>query len=362
MFSLEKWSGTKSRYTCPKCNYKNEFTRFVDEAGNCLAEDVGICNRESKCGYRYKPKEYFADNPEVGLKLGKKQKQRRVNYVSTDKNGSQATGKPQQTFDLIPVEHLKKTISNYEQNAFVKFLLNLFPNCVEEIQDILKMYLVGTYKDYQGSYTCFPSIDRQMRVCKAKLIRFNAETGKRLKGQFDTSSLPAKLKLKEDFHYKQLFFGEHLLKQYPDKPVAIVESEKSAIVASFYYPELVWLGSNSKQWLNAERLQRLGTNQIILYPDADGFQQWQRTATDARRLGLDVKVSSLIEAHATPEQKTDGYDLADYLIQHQKERNAYNKAIDEHNLQIYAPDEQDLLDSLLECEAVLEYETKEITQ
>jgi hypothetical protein len=229
---------------------------------------------------------------------------------------------------------LKATLSNYEQNAFVEFLLNLFPGDLEDVQAVLKMYLVGTYPDYYGCYTCFPQIDRQMRVCKAKLIRFDKKSGKRLKGNFDTSSLPAKLKLKEDFNYKQIFFGEHLLTKYPDKPVAIVESEKSAIIASLCFPEFVWLGCNSKQWLKAERLQGFGNRQIILYPDGDGFNQWQTIATVARGRGLDVKLSTLIETKASDEQKVEGFDLADYLINQQREINAYNEDVNAHNSKI----------------------------
>lgn len=37
---------------------------------------------------------------------------------------------------------------------------------------------------------------------------------------------------------KQCLFGEHLLLQYPTKPVAIVESEKSALIASHFMPDL----------------------------------------------------------------------------------------------------------------------------
>ncbi len=113
--------------------------------------------------------------------------------------------------------------------------------------------------------------------------------------------------------------------------MAIVESEKSAIIASGCMPEAVWLGSNSKQWLNATRLQGFGNRSIILYPDADGYNQWSAIATDARRLGLNVKVSDLIETHATIEQKTNGYDLADYLIEQQIEINQTNEFIDFYN-------------------------------
>jgi hypothetical protein len=81
------------------------------------------------------------------------------------------------------------TLGSDNQNAFVRFLFDLFPDVADEVRRVLKMYHVGIYK----GYTCFPSIDRLRRVCRAKLIRFNPATGKRLKGRNDTSSLPAKL-------------------------------------------------------------------------------------------------------------------------------------------------------------------------
>ena len=63
MVQLEKYHGTKSRHTCPACNSKGVFVRYQNERGEYVSFDVGRCNRESKCGYHYKPKQYFADNP-----------------------------------------------------------------------------------------------------------------------------------------------------------------------------------------------------------------------------------------------------------------------------------------------------------
>ncbi len=62
MFILEKYNGTESRHTCPACHTRNNFVRYVNENGEYLAADVGRCNRESKCGYHYKPKDYFSEN------------------------------------------------------------------------------------------------------------------------------------------------------------------------------------------------------------------------------------------------------------------------------------------------------------
>ncbi len=332
MIQLETYHGTKSRHVCPACNSKGVFVRYKDERGDYLSDDVGRCNRESKCGYHYKPKQFFADNPN-GSKFVKARVSRGTQ--NTNQNVNHGLRNETKSFDFIAPEHLKATLGNYDRNAFVQFLLNLFPDCSEEIQAVLKMYFVGTYLDNYGIYfTCFPQIDRLNRVCKAKLIRFNRATGKRLKGEYDTSSLVRKLKLKEDFNYKQIFFGEHLLLKYPNKTVAIVESEKTAIVASLCMSQFVWLATGSKQWLKVEKLQRLDNRQIILYPDADGFDQWQAVAADAQRQGLNVKASSLIENFATDAQKQNQYDLADYLIEQQTEILADNERADIYNYKL----------------------------
>ncbi len=332
MVQLEKYHGTKSRHTCPACNSRNCFVRYVDENGEYLSDDCGRCNRESKCGYEYKPKQFFADNP--SLKSAKTKKRGTPNYAFVVKNGSQVEYKRTTATkpDYIAPKHLAPTIGNYDQNSFVQFLLNLFPDCHDEIQTVLKMYFVGTYLDNYGIYyTCFPQIDRLNNVCKAKLIRFNRATGKRLKGEYDTSSLVRKLKLKEDFNYKQIFFGEHLLRGETVKPVAVVESEKTAIIASLCMSQFVWLATGSKQWLKVEKLQRLDNRQVILYPDADGFDQWQAVANDAQRQGLNVKASRLIENFATEQQKRNQYDLADFLIEQQNEINEFNEVTDAYN-------------------------------
>jgi rubredoxin len=64
--TLEKYKGLGSRHTCPACGAKKVFVRYVDtETGRYLADHVGRCNRESNCGYHFKPKDYFAENPHL---------------------------------------------------------------------------------------------------------------------------------------------------------------------------------------------------------------------------------------------------------------------------------------------------------
>jgi hypothetical protein len=229
---------------------------------------------------------------------------------------------------------LKATLGNYDRNAFVQFLLNLFPDSDEEIQKALMQYFIGTTK---LGKTVFWQVDQKKRIRTGKIIAYDATTGKRskdVKPNWIHSELKRLGRLENDFNLMQCFFGQHLLLENSDKLIAIVEAEKTAIIGSLWFPEWLWLATGSKQNLTIERLQRLGTRRIILYPDADGFQQWQTITHKARRQGLDVRVSDWIETEATDEQKAEGYDLADYLIQQQRAVNEYNEFVDAHNLRI----------------------------
>jgi hypothetical protein len=350
-FEFELERGSK-KFTCPYCNVPKKFKRYIRRTtGEYMPLEFGRCDRESSCRYHvYPSKEYFSDNTEkkIGLNFGKGKKLGKAKYALTNKNGSQAAEKPQ-NFDFIPVQHLKSTIGNYEKNEFVQFLLNLFPDSVEEIQEVVKQYFIGTTK--QGK-TVFWQVDQRKRIRTGKIIAYDATTGKRrkdVKPNWIHSELKRLGLLKKDFNLMQCFFGQHLLLEDSDKFIAISEAEKTAIVGSLWFPEWLWLAIGSKQSLTVERLQRLGTRRIILFPDADGYNAWQQIATDARRQGLDVRVSDWVETEATDEEKAEGFDLADYLINQQREINA-------HNLREYEPDEQDILDALLEREAILKYE------
>lgn len=81
-------------------------------------------------------------------------------------------------------------------------------------------------------------------------MQYNPENGRRIKHQSGAIDwVHSKLKksgaLLEDFNLQQCFFGEHLLKIYPDKQVAIVESEKSTVIACCIVPDLVWLAAGN---------------------------------------------------------------------------------------------------------------------
>ena len=120
--------------------------------------------------------------------------------------------------------------------------------------------------------------------------------------------------LPQEWELTQCLFGEHLLKKYPEKPVCLVESEKTAIICACINPECVWLATGGKGQLN-DRVEVLEGRTIIAFPDVDGYDTWVTKA--AERPYLNIIVSDLLEKNATQEDRDAHIDIADILIRRQ---------------------------------------------
>jgi len=308
IYKLESYHGQKSRFTCPNCHRPHKFVRYVDESGNYLSDEVGRCNRESNCGYHFTPKEFFSENTNHS-------KIKPQGFCrKTQPDSLKTKGNEQIKADFIGLDVLQGTLTNYEKNGFVQFLLKLFPDDIEAVKNVIQKYAVGTWKDGK---TVFWQIDQNGKIRTGKLIAYDVKMGKRKKDILP-SWIHAELKkaklLPESFQLQQCFFGEHILRKEPNKQIAIVEAEKTAIIASLYFPEMLWLAVGGKSQLTSERLNRLPRRKVFLFPDADAFTDWQEKAVRAQRNGLDVRISKLIETRGTENEKSIGFDLADYLI------------------------------------------------
>jgi hypothetical protein len=99
---------------------------------------------------------------------------------------------------------------------------------------------------------------------------------------------------------------------YNSKTVGIVESEKTALIASACMPSLLWLATAGKGGLNPHKCRVLKNRKVVLFPDLGAYESWK---AQARKLTMaDVQVSDLLEQVATPRDREHGFDLADYLL------------------------------------------------
>ena len=202
---------------------------------------------------------------------------------------------------------------DYNKNSFSIFLVNLIGD--KNTVDLIKKYKWGV----DGNYTVFWQIDYEGKVRSGKMIKYKSD-GHRDKKSFTTWY--HKKTIFTDFNMSQCFFGEHLLKEYPVKPVAIVESEKTAILASFFIGRYVWLACGGKSQIGYSKCAILKNRNVTLFPDLGAYTDWKEKA---HTFGFNI--SNHLEKIATPEQKEKGLDIADFLIQHHERNSTTNKNI-----------------------------------
>jgi Domain of unknown function (DUF6371) len=293
MYTLEPYKGRTSRYECPNCLTRETFVRYIDPQSEIyVSEIVGRCNRQDNCGYHFTPKQFFDKNPElkidVIIKLGTKPKKKDISFIDPS----------------LVIKSLKA----YDKNNFIIYLTKIFS--AKTINQVINNYRIGTSKHWPGS-TIFWQLDITGKCLTGKIMLYDINSGKRVKVPYShTTWVHSRYK---DFELKQCFYGEHLLNIYKRKTVAIVESEKTAIIASVYFPNFIWLATGGKDGLGNDKSLVLKGRKVILFPDVNAFDKWT-----TRAIGLSYitkfAVSDLLELNATKEDRIAGVDLADHLL------------------------------------------------
>lgn len=232
-----------------------EKTSIDSESKITFPNYVGRCDREEKCGYHFTPKQYIEENPE-------RRDSSFSDYSPVNRNPSPV--KEKET-SYMNVGLVNSSLGHYQTNKLFQYLASQFGE--EDTLKLFRKYKVGSAKHWEGA-TVFWQTDINERVRTGKVMLYDPETGKRVKHPYNHITWAHSLLKQEDFNLKQCFFGEHLLPKSLDKPVAIVESKKTSLIASFYMPQFQWIATGGKHGcFNDEKLPVLKSRKVILFPD-----------------------------------------------------------------------------------------------
>ena len=280
-YNLDKSS---KKFICPKCN-KRTFVKFIEiETGNYLNDEFGRCDRETSCGYHNNPKGEINNSFEL-------------KYIAS----------PEPSFHDL--ELVDKSMNDYLNNNFINFLKTIFTD--EEVKKVTNKYFIGTSKFWNGA-TVFWQIDNNELVHAGKVLQYVSDTGKRYKTNFGKSLINwvhSILKL-NDFNLNQCLFGLHLINETNQKTLAIVESEKTAVIMSLFKPEYVWLSTGSKQGFKYNMLLPIKKYNIVAFPDKGEYKDWLNKSIELNKMGFKVDVNNWLENSTY----SNGTDLADVYI------------------------------------------------
>lgn len=185
----------------------------------------------------------------------------------------------------------------------------------EEIEQLMEEYQLGMTKDKSVIYWY---IDKENRVRSGKIMQYDAQTGKRVK---ESSILWVHTELKKqnqlplDWTFTRCLFGEHLLAKYPNANVCLVESEKTAVLCSVYMQNEIWLATGGSEMLNERVCETLRDRKVLVIPDLDKTPEWREKIKEINnKIGSRMIISEILEENATPEQREQGLDIADFLL------------------------------------------------
>ena len=347
---------SSKKYICPNCN-KRTFVLYIEvKTGNYLTDDFGRCDRSTNCHYHKAPpkgKKAFCI-PFLVLKSISE-----LAYKLTDLNG---------IISIVPNSQILEQTKNdcwitewYLKNSLIQYLGNeskyfnieeiCFVNTItakksppeivqsfhslelldkmynvsqiDNLTEFLKIYfskdevfkatqnyfITGT-SYFWSSSTAFWQIDEKQKIHACKIMQYDRYTGKRIKKPYNHINWLHNAIKEPDFNIKQCLFGLHLVVEDYQKTIAIVESEKTAIVMSIFLPDYIWIATGSKQNLKLELLKPIKKRNIVLFPDKGEYDNWLKKANELNALGFKIAASQLIE-------QTDfesGFDLADYYF------------------------------------------------
>lgn len=281
-YSLQKKA---KQSICPSCG-KRKFTPYIDVVTNVPLdiESCGRCSRENNCGYHYPPKELFKDRPDARPE------------DDDVYNIEEIIDKKE--IDSIDPHEIEKYYNDIETNDLYKFLVSLFDK--KDIDKAFDDYICGQ----DGENIIFWQFDEDGNIRTGKMVKYGTN-GKRDK--YVLKLMHSEI-YGEDYVLKECYFGQHLVSKYKDKPIKIVESEKTAIICSIVYPEFVWISTGGKHKWMEDEWHILQDRDVIQVPDADAIEDWQAMLEDMKLLNINVSMDPITDQL----EGTD--DIADLII------------------------------------------------
>ena len=276
---LEKYDAMQAKgfisgkMICPACKQKT-FVPYTDErTGEFIDANLyGMCDRKNNCEYHVKvPFGYFKNGE------GARRASPTVNNIIP-------FTRPPAYVNRLPYEYVTKSLARDNSKCnFINYLIKIFD--IDVAKHLVDKYLLGVDK---WNDVIFWQIDENGEVRSGKTIPYWPE-GKRKKKpetDFEVGFIHKKAKDKSgallypNYKSEQCLYGEHLLNEAPpDAPVIIVESEKTAIIASvyapFYFRGAVCLATGGENGLSKEKLKVLAGREVLVWPDAGFLESWK---------------------------------------------------------------------------------------
>jgi Domain of unknown function (DUF6371) len=219
---------------CPKCG-KKSFSKYVYKCNNEVVGDkYGYCKRGWYCQYHLIPSYNFFEND---AEVFKKDLYGVNGYDLSEFGFNNFHEGPEVFTHTIPEQVLLDSMYGCGNSNFAKFLIRYLEH---NALSLLNEYYVGLSSADDLGANIFWRIDDNFIVRNGEVAYYSSDYG----CKYNTKNIDVVYDPKTRFYTLfNCFFGAHLINLNPQKDIAIVEDEKTAIVASYFWPEFNWLAT-----------------------------------------------------------------------------------------------------------------------
>ena len=145
-------------------------------------------------------------------------------------------------------------------NTFIEYLCSFIWFDPDRLMAMMQRYIIGATG--QGE-PIFWHINAERKITNGHVITMSGDTGK----------------VYDDSWYRQdgrqmCLFGEHLLRDFPNKTVALVKDEMTAAIMSCFPTPYVWLATGKADVTPADLASIEGMT-VIVFPDKGEYDKWQ---------------------------------------------------------------------------------------
>ena len=248
--------------TCP-CGKSNRDGKFIPYEG---FNDKGYCH---SCDKAFYPEEYSEKN---------------IYKYNT----------PNIPFKFIDRKIMLKSMSHHDQNNLYQYIQRI----TNKADQLFQHFKVGTAKN---GCTVFWLVDINKNIRQPKLIKYNLD-GHRIGDPYVRKGYT------RHSGFSPCLFGEEHIK--PGDIIALVESEKTALLGHNWLPKYRWIAFGGASGLSKEKADVLLNNRVIIIPDADvaGRDGARKTLEKLSENKNGVSIVDLFP------ELNNGYDIADYVV------------------------------------------------
>lgn len=298
---------SKQKHSCPRCGRQHCFVRYVDDAGDYVADDVGRCDHQESCGYHKKPREYFA---ELGITPPPTDPEKVKAYQAKINRDKEEAARRWANPDYFDIRVLDAQAQCRDNCIFLKWLASVVGT--DAARRVVELYHVTATRDGR---VVFPQIDTDGRLRDAKIMEYTPD-GRRIKTDAGdkVTWLHAIMKNRgsrykithgQGFSSAACWFGSHLCRDADE--IHIVESEKTALIMKAKDPSKTWVATGGDAYLSTKFAPPLKGKKLVIWADCDAVEVWKIRAA---KLGAPWVLSPW----HTWEGVSGTMDIADYVI------------------------------------------------